>query len=188
MRFTNSLFAAMFLFAALLFVGCKPDSPEPENEEEVITNVTFTLTPTTGGAPVAMTFVDLDGDGGNAPTITGGTLAANTTYNTVLLFQNLADGENENITEEVVEEALEHQVFYTASNGLAITTTYDDMDSDGNPLGVMATVATGAAGSGTLTVTLRHEPNKTATGVSGGDITNAGGETDVEVAFDVTIQ
>ena len=38
------------------------------------------------------------------------------------------------------------------------------------------------------TITLRHEPAKTATGVSGGDITNAGGETDIEVVFDVTVE
>ena len=43
-------------------------------------------------------------------------------------------------------------------------------------------------GSGTITVTLRHEPNKDAAGVSSGDIANAGGETDIEVTFNVEIQ
>ena len=35
---------------------------------------------------------------------------------------------------------------------------------------------------------LRHEPDKSAAGVSSGDITNAGGETDIEVSFNVIIE
>ena len=58
--------------------------------------------------------------------------------------------------------------------------------------GVLATgataTATGAASVGTLKVTLRHEPNKSAAGVVGGDITNAGGETDIEVEFPIVIE
>jgi len=50
------------------------------------------------------------------------------------------------------------------------------------------TLTTDAAGSGTITVILRHEPDKGASGVNDGDITNAGGETDIEVTFDVTVQ
>ena len=37
-------------------------------------------------------------------------------------------------------------------------------------------------------MTLRHEPAKDASGVAAGDITNAGGETDIEVTFDVTVE
>jgi len=75
------------------------------------------------------------------------------------------------------------------------------MDADGNPVGLSSTLTTGAAGSGTLTVTLRHEPMKSATGVTlrhepmksatgvaDGDITNAGGETDIEIVFPVDVQ
>lgn len=36
---------------------------------------------------------------------------------------------------------------------------------------------------GDLKIVLLHEPNKDAEGVSAGDITNAGGDTDVEVTF-----
>jgi hypothetical protein len=35
---------------------------------------------------------------------------------------------------------------------------------------------------------LRHEPNKDALNVASGEITNAGGETDIEVSFPVTIK
>ena len=45
----------------------------------------------------------------------------------------------------------------------------------------MSQWSTNAAGSGELQVVLRHEPDKFGANVSAGDITNAGGETDIEV-------
>ncbi len=62
------------------------------------------------------------------------------------------------------------------------------MDVNGNPIGISTIVTTNGASTGTITVTLRHEPNKDASGVSTGDITNAGGETDIEVIFNVEVQ
>ncbi|MFB0942128.1 MAG: type 1 periplasmic binding fold superfamily protein, partial [Patiriisocius sp.] len=103
-------------------------------------------------------------------------------------FLNETEDPAEDITQEVIEEADEHQVFYTISEGLNIQTTYEDQDSQGNPLGLQITLTTGAASEGSLTVTLRHEPNKSAEGVSDGDITNAGGETDITTTFNVSIQ
>jgi hypothetical protein len=35
---------------------------------------------------------------------------------------------------------------------------------------------------------LRHEPAKSAAGVADGDLTEAGGETDVEVVFEVIVE
>ena len=92
----------------------------------------------------------------------------------------------ENITLEVEEEGDEHQFFYTFSNSIA-TVAYTDQDKNGRPIGITFNVTTTSAGIGNLTVTLRHEPNKTAAGVAAGNITNAGGETDVEVDFSLTV-
>jgi len=71
---------------------------------------------------------------------------------------------------------------------LNLTYTYGDQDGNGNPIGVIGTVETGSASTGNLSVVLVHEPNKSASGVSDGDITNAGGEEDVRVTFMVTVQ
>ena len=65
---------------------------------------------------------------------------------------------------------------------------YADQDNNGNPIGLSFELTTGDAGNESYTITLRHEPDKTASGVSGGDITNAGGETDIEVVFDITVE
>ncbi|MEO1713252.1 MAG: type 1 periplasmic binding fold superfamily protein, partial [Bacteroidota bacterium] len=95
---------------------------------------------------------------------------------------------NEDITREIEEEDDEHQLFYQIASDLNLTVAYEDADGNNNPVGLLTTITTGDASTGTLTVTLRHEPAKDASGVSDGDIANAGGETDIEVIFDVEIQ
>lgn len=175
------------LVSVLLFSSCSPEDPVIPNEEEVITTLNYTLTPEGGGTDIVLSFQDLDGDGGDAPTITGGNLAANTTYTGSLVLLNEIENPAEDITEEIKEEDEEHQFFFSSTlTGLSIA--YNDEDADKNPVGLATTVVTTDVGTGNLTVTLRHEPNKTATGVSDGDIVNAGGETDIEVAFPVTVQ
>lgn len=181
-RFLVVLFSTVFLFSS-----CEKDDPEVVNEEELITTLTYTLTPESGGTPVVLSFKDLDGDGGNAPVLVGGRLAANTVYNGSLNLLNETETPAESITEEIEEEDDEHQFFFAATGGLNATVAYDDTDGT-NPVGLKTKVTTGEASQGKLRVTLRHEPNKSAAGVSNGDITNAGGETDIEVEFDVTIE
>jgi hypothetical protein len=145
------------------------------------------LTPQGGGDVVSLVFSDPDGDGAIAPTITGATLAANTVYNAVITLLNESVSPAEDITEEVEAEQEEHQFFFSTSGSLNLTVSYADQDADGNPLGLLTTCTSGASSSGDLTVILRHEPNKNAEGVKDGDLTNAGGETDIEVTFPITI-
>ena len=175
------------LIPVALFTACDDDDPEIDNEEEVITTLIYTLTPDGGGAPVVMTFRDLDGDGGNAPTITGGTLQNNTNYSGALTLTNETETPAEDITAEVRTEDDEHQFFFSVSNDI-LTVTYGDMDGNSNPLGLVTTVATTNTGNTDMTIVLRHEPDKSAAGVADGDITNAGGETDIEVTFPVVVQ
>ena len=89
----------------------------------------------------------------------------------------------EDITVEVEEESDEHQFFYTISTGLNVTTAYSNFDNNSNPLGTAFTITSGAASSGVITFTLRHEPIKPNTGLD-----NAGGETDLEASFNIAIQ
>ena len=178
---------ALPAMAILAFSSCEKEDPIVPNEEEVITTLVYTLTPQGGGTAVEFRFTDLDGDGGDAPVITNGTLDTNTVYNGSLTLLNEAETPVENITVEVEEEGADHQFFF-AITGANASVDYADADADGNPIGLSTTFSTTAASTGTLVVTLRHEPDKGATGVAGGDITNAGGETDIEVTFDLTIQ
>ena len=184
---TIKLFTLLAVFA-FAFTSCSDDddAPEPVNEEEVITTMNITLVD--GATTKLLTVTDDDGDGPNEPVITTESLVANTTYEGTIEFLNELETPVEDITVEVAEESDEHQVFYVPTSSLNITVDYNDLDSNGNPLGLDFTLTTGDASGGTLTVTLIHEPNKNADGVSDGDPTNAGGETDIQAAFPISIQ
>lgn len=173
----------------LAFSSCEKEDPIIPNEEELITTVQLTLSPSGLGPDVVFEFQDLDGDGGTEPIITVPTsLIANHTYTGSITFLSEIETPAEDITAEVNDEAEDHQVFYQVSGGLNSTLTYTDTDANGNPVGLAIHLETGDASTGQLTITLRHEPDKSASGVSEGDIVNAGGETDIEVTFDVSIQ
>ena len=175
----------------LLFVACSSDddaAPEPVNEEEVITTMIVTL-----DGPdqvVTLEYRDLDGPDGpdSAEISVSGALTAGVTYAGSIRLLNETENPAENITEEVEEEDDEHQFFYTPSSDLNVEVDYGNFDGNGNPLGTMFMLTTGAASSGALTFTLIHEPDKSGAGVSEGDITNAYGETDIEVSFEVEVQ
>ena len=183
----SSFFIFPVLFISVFSITSCDKSPSIGNEEELITTMNYTLTPVGGGASVLLSFKDLDGDGGSNPIVVSDTLAANTTYQGVLTLYNESVSPSENISEEIENEGTVHQFFFqnTASG---VTTSYADVDTDGKPVGLLTTLSTTNAGTGTLKITLRHEPDKAATGVAAGDIANAGGETDIEVTFDVVIQ
>jgi hypothetical protein len=178
-------------FFASLFSACKKDEEQPPvlpNEEELITTLTYTLTPVGGGTPVVFSFQDEDGDGGNSPILIEGILSANMDYTGALTLLNESEDPADNITLEVQEEGADHQLFYQIESPLDLDISYADTDANGKPIGLSTLVSTGAASSGNLTITLRHEPDKNAAGVSSGDIANAGGETDIEVTFIVEIE
>lgn len=183
-----SQISILALFALILgATSCEKDDPIIPNEEELITSVNFTLTPQDGGTSVLLSFQDLDGDGGSNPIITGGVLQAETTYEGSLQFFNEQEVPVDDITAEVREEDEEHQLFYQ-SDLPGLTIDYNDQDANGDPLGLITVITTAGPGTGNITVILRHEPDKSASGVSNGDITNAGGETDIQVSFPVEVQ
>ena len=179
------IFKYALLASTLIFASCSDDddnTPDPVNEEEVITTMTITLD--SGSDQVELQFQDLDGDGPDPATVTvSGPLNANTVYDGSIILLNETEMPAENITEEVEEEDDEHQFFYTVGSGLAAQTEYANFDGDGNPLGTTFILTTGAASSGSLTFTLRHEPNKPNSGLE-----DAGGSTDIEVSFNLVVE
>lgn len=181
----NLKLIALLVIPTIFSTSCSNDDT-PVNEEEVITTVRTTLTG--GGQVITLTSRDLDGDGPNAPVVTvSGNLVAGTTYTGSTEFLNELESPAEDITIEVQEEGADHQVFYQLASTVG-TITYTDTDANGKPIGLNFTLVAGTSGStGTLTVTLRHLPNKIATGVAAGDITNAGGNTDAAVTFSVAV-
>ncbi|MDM9632597.1 type 1 periplasmic binding fold superfamily protein [Robiginitalea aurantiaca] len=177
---------SLFTAAILALNSCSSDDdPEPVNEEEVITTMTITLVPQSGGAPIQLESRDLDGDGPNPPEITvSGNFSARTLYTGSIVLLNETETPAENITTEVEEEAEEHQFFYTLSPSLSGSTEYINVDGDGNPLGTEFAFSAGDESTGTMTFTLRHDLKKP----NDGTLSDAGGETDIAQTFDVVIE
>ncbi len=180
-------FLLFFLALILSVASCSKDddpAPEPVNEEEIITTLQVTLMNNDLSSIVNLTMTDLDGDGPNAPVVTvEGNLISGTSYDGVVKILNETEFPAEDITLEVEEEDLEHQIFFTVGGGLDVTTSYSNFDSAGNDLGTEFKLDAGSVSNGTLTVTLIHEPTKPNTGLA-----SAGGETDVEATFSITIE
>lgn len=172
----------------ITLVSCISDDdslPTIVNQEEVITTVSLTLSPENGGSSIVFRSFDADGDGPNTPTVTvSGNLESNTNYMGTILFLNETITPIENITEEVQEEAEDHQVLFTIGSSLVTSVTPTDFDSNSNPLGTSISLSTSDPSEGLLTITLRHLPKKP----NDGTLVDAGGETDVQVSFPVTVE
>lgn len=179
-----------FLLVAL--AGCKekdPVAPTPPlvNESEVITTLILTFTDPELNETFELRFRDLDGDGGNEPVITTVPLPTGRAFNLSVRLLDESGSSAVELTGEVLQEGTEHQFFF-AVEGPNLSISYSDQDSNGKPIGLQNLAISGAASTGTLRVTLRHELDKSAAGVSTGDITNAGGDTDIEVLFPIVLE
>lgn len=181
------------LCAAAAITSCKkktddPASPAPPtNEEELITTLTLHFHSANDVEHKHFEFTDLDGDGGNAPVIVADTLSSDSLYTVEIEVLNESVSPADDITAEILAEGVDHQFFFQFT-GANAATAYTDADANGLPIGLNSNWTIGAASNGSVVVTLRHQPDKSAAGVSAGDITNAGGETDIEVTFPVVIE
>lgn len=187
----NCTIAALLILS--MTTGCKKDGDDdpitpapPANEEELITTLRLSFQSANDVEHKHFTFTDLDGDGGAAPVIDADTLSVDSSYTVAIEVLNESVSPAEDITVEINAEGTLHQFFFQPS-GAAISVAYADADGNGQPVGLQSVWNIGAASSGTIAVTLRHGPDKSAAGVSAGDITNAGGESDIEVSFPVVI-
>ena len=200
----NFSVSAAFMFG-FLAAGCGSDDTGSKNPSEVITTLTLSFTPTAGGAAIVASVNDADGDGGNPPTITPVSLAVGA-YDMTLKFENRLAMPTVDTTLEIRDESSQHQIFFTgtAVSGPAnsqkeapLVHVYGDMDAKGLPVGLSNKI-TAVAGTGMLTVTLRHmppvntTPAKTAAAAetvrSAMRFTTLGGSTDLQVTFPVSVQ
>jgi hypothetical protein len=186
--------SSMFLLAAC---ACGGD-PINGNEGEVITTVSLSFAPITG-APLTAEVDDPDGDGGLPPRVDAISLPPGT-YSLTIEFLNRLETPAESITDEVRDEAEEHQVFLLGSaivgGSPPLVHAYADRDANGLPLGLVNDI-TASTGSGDLEIVLRHLPP-----LAGGAVKVAGlaeearangldaigGDSDAAVVFPLTVQ
>lgn len=182
MKTSNLKWMLPVLLTSLLAVSCEKDKEEP-NEEELITTVTLNFTEIGGPGTGTFIFRDLDGDGGNPPTVFQDiVLAPNKSYNMTVTLTNESVSPAEDITAEVVAEAGDHQ-FYFEPTGANVTVNNLNTDPGGLPLGTSARWTTGAASNGNVKITLKHKPGIKA---AGDPVTK--GETDIELNWVTRVQ
>ncbi|MDX2092201.1 MAG: hypothetical protein SFX73_30325 [Kofleriaceae bacterium] len=204
MRMSHRFVSFALLGTLANVAACGDDGHDHDNEEEVITTVALNFAPSGGGAAITAEFDDPDGDGGQAGTADPISLAAGT-YTLTVRFENRLEDPPEDITAEIEDESDQHLILYTGSavNGPAsnqpsapLTQSYADMDANGIPIGLENQIVA-AAGTGTLTVTLRHMPEVNGTAVKTATVLDTakasgigaiGGSTDVMVNFMVSVQ
>jgi hypothetical protein len=181
------IFIGSLLLAALVTTSCKKDDdlpelpPPSENEVEVITTLRITFTDVLGVQPtVSATFRDPDGEGGIGPDIFDTIrLAPSTTYNASILLLNETASPVDTISNEVLDEGADH-LFCFDPTGANVTISRTDTDGT-YEIGLQSQWVTGAVSTGSVTITLKHQP-----GVKDGTCTP--GDTDVEVTFVTEIQ
>lgn len=192
---------ALLLSVTLSFLSCSKDDPVPELDQEVITEVTVSFTEVddngnTLGASMEFEARAEEGIalGGNLDidVITG--LESGKRYlMEVTAYNGIAE---EDITEEIEEEADEHQFYYLGSafvgNSSFMAYTYDDEDENGNPIGLKGLVTVDeslSSNTGQIRVILRHDLDKDYEGADQPHWENfvqAGGESDLDITFNVT--
>lgn len=194
----KGLLTLLLLSSTFFYTSCTSEDPEEENEEELITDVTlkFTEVNTAGeaiGTPFSVKAIDNQGLGlGTTPTIETIALVKGKRY--LLEIELFNSIENEDVTEEIEEEADEHQFYFlgTAFVGSA-PLTYTYADAGGELVGLKGFVAVAQSpgfNSATFRLVLRHDLNKSFPGASNPSFENfiqAGGETDLDIVFPLVL-
>ena len=178
-------FILPLLVSALLF-SCKKDEkkndPAPEAENEIITTVIIEFKDSVSNTSTVYQWENLGGYGlGSTSTVDTIKLSAAKTYlASVLLLNKTNPAAVDTISNEVLEEGVDH-LFCFSPTGTSATVIKTDLDANSLPIGLQSKWRTTSTGLGTMQVELRHQP-----GIKDGSCTP--GDTDIDVVFQTKIQ
>jgi hypothetical protein len=177
---------------ATMFASCKKDDPVVDpvvTEEELITTMKLTVSDTSGGTWSFIYKVENGFGSSSQGTVQIDTikLAPAKVYTYSIEVLNESENPVENITEEVLEEKDEHLfliISNPASGAGSLASSEGSKDNQNLPFNQTGKFTAGAAGTGTLTISLLHEP----TNKNGTTTAATGGSTDAEAVFPVMLQ
>jgi hypothetical protein len=194
----------LLLAASVTLSSCRDDDedlapPPPENEVEEFTYIEFIFTNIENPNDVRKgIWEDEDGFGPLEPVfLQHPTLEANTAYRLTFVMENRLVDPVEDVMEEILEEADEHQIFFEFSENLFTSPTgigniadrnnpinYVDFDENGLPLGLETTWTTAGPQVNTpFRTVLAHKP-----GVKSATSTWNSGDVDWDITFNVTVE
>ena len=206
MQYLNNLTKSgiLLLLAAFIFSACgtdsSPDDPPIENEVEVITDVTLIFTNVDDNSDtVSARAQDPDGEGVQELQVLDDIqLQSGVTYRlTYEIFNGLEDPP-EDIGEEIEEEDDEHQFFFQFTENAFSSPggngnfdnaddpiNYNDLDDEGNPVGLETTWTTSGQNvdDGFFRLRLQHQPDIKSSSTTVND-----GDTDIDITFTLVIQ
>lgn len=165
-KFSKSWLATGLAFG-LLGIACGDDDSDVNDlpdDFEIIDEIEFTFTSSVAGESVVITAKDPDGPGAEDFSFEPEsiTLSSSTAYDLNIIIRNTID--DEDVTEEIQEEAEEHLVIFTYGDSLEgeitdVESNYvDEQEGEDYPVGLASQVVTDVAGETTLRVILAHLP------------------------------
>lgn len=180
----------IFTFLALLIIStsCSKEEVEPGDDNELITTVKLEFKPVTNSSLPTKSFYwrDTQGDG-VMDSVDPIVLEKNTTYELNVSLLDETKKPVFDISEEVEEEGDVHLFVYKSNPLGLLNVQIKDLDKNGMPIGLRSEIKSQfVAGSGKLTVILKHQPPVNGKAVKTGN--EEGGSTDVDVTFPVTVQ
>jgi len=181
----------LFILCALgSLTACLNDDhiPKQVNESEVITHVKLIFTQQDG---TQSNYIYIDPkyrtENYQDPVIK---LQTSTPYKVEVEFWDYSNPDDiENVTEEILDEKDDHFItyqFYQTDISLTRLDTEEATDVNGVQIGLTTAWETSLPAKGAVQVTLIHQPEVKETHPASGN--HVGGETDVEVTFDLEIE
>lgn len=199
MKTPQKLYLLAIALVSFSLASCSSDDPVPENDGEVITDVTLTfqeLDDSNNPVGDSFEFTASDAEGieiGGTPEVETVTLAAGKTYQMSIEVYNSIAGED--ITEEISEESDEHQFYFlgTAFVGNPVLSyQYDDEGGINLGLnGIVSVAASPSTNNANMQILLRHDLDKNYPGADNPNFTDyaqAGGESDLDITFPLIIE
>jgi len=202
MRIMKNKFSLVLLLTlATTLLSCSKDDPVPELDQEVITDVTLTFTEvddngnSLGGSLeyVASAAEGIELGGNLEIDVINGLESGKRYLLEVSAYNGIAE---EDITAEIEEEADEHQFYFLGSAFMGNTSfmeyNYNDEDENGQPIGLKGFVTVDeslTSNNGQIRLVLRHALDKSFEGAENPhweDFVQAGGESDLDITFEVT--
>lgn len=175
---------ALLAFSPFLLFSCSESSTDSHDDDDhdFITTIKMVVKDSVTEELSTYVWEDIDGPGGAAPNrIDTIRLKSGHAYTAELTVLNNSINPADDLTTEIVEDADEHQFFYTTD--LPLTILYLDKDKNNKPLGQKIKINTGTVGGGPLTIELSHYDDPAdKNGIDPSD------ETDISVDFPVSIR